>query len=468
MILCFVNTVLFPGLQRAAAKPSSLMRLHSDNQRLKTLRRLDHVQGIFPGLDHVVGRRGLKETNQQIGWANGADESKRDPDGKPRRGEVVETVGTWTADKDDEAGDLSESFPTAKNDSQQISDIIEQIIMEEAESVRLQNDGRLIEESWRMVELFQKDPAQYLASGFHLKLDKDGRLLATTALPFWKVDLAGTMRSFAAAAARKQFGLDLQQPTPLRIVNGKGGIEIGYSPLPQRAAFSVGWKDTVVTVTTGRPKLIRIPVRNSKRGFDTTPARGNNISVDVKSGTNKVATFYDSDDKVYGQKLSIGDLGVRLRHDFEGDVSAPTNVTVSYKDRGMTVEADPPELAYGVSIFGPKGRLEASRDSDDRRIHLKGQLDDFTVMWENDAKDEKSRAVSAKLEVGSQKAGALVSGGAERGDNGEVGGSVGFKAKDTDFSLGFQEDRLDGSLKLGTIKYKIQLRGGLPDFIVVS
>ncbi|CBZ53453.1 hypothetical protein NCLIV_032400 [Neospora caninum Liverpool] len=121
-----------------------------------------------------------------------------------------------------------------------------------------------------------------------------------------------------------------------------------------------------------------------------------------------------------------------------------------------------------MSFVVPKGRFAASRNSDGRRSHLTGQLDDFSVLWENNLKDAKSQAVSARIEVGRANAGTSVSAGAERNDNREVGGNAGFKTKDMDLSLGFQEDRLEGTVTLGTIKYMVQLRDGLPDFILVS
>ncbi|CBZ53454.1 conserved hypothetical protein, partial [Neospora caninum Liverpool] len=184
-------------------------------------------------------------------------------------GDVLNSREAWTTEvieNDKQAG-----HPSKKNNSfQQVHNMIENVfLLEEAQSVRLDNDWRLIEESWQMVELFQKEPAKYLASGFHLKVDEDGRLIATTTLPFWKVDLAGTMRSVAAVAVRQQLGMNLQRRRPFRITARNGGIEIGYTPLPRRAAVSVGYRDTTVTVSAGRPQLIRIPVADGKAGFDT-------------------------------------------------------------------------------------------------------------------------------------------------------------------------------------------------------
>nr|PIM03154.1 hypothetical protein TGCOUG_232420 [Toxoplasma gondii COUG] len=367
-------------------------------------------------------------------------------------------------------GNKEKGHPASnKNDTfWQVNDVIENILLEEAQSVRLSNDWRLIEDSWRMVELFQSQPSEYLSSGFHLKLDETGRLIATTRLPFWKVDLAGTMRSFATVAMRQQLGLNLPRSRPFRINAGKGVIEIGYSPFPQRAAVSVGYRDTKVTVSAGKPQMIRIPVNNTKTRFDTVPIGGKNISVDVKSNTTKIKTIYDADEKVYGQQVALGDTNVSVLHGFEGNASAPTNVTVSYQDSGISLEFDPLQTEYGMSLMVPKGRFEASLDSDARRNHLRGQLDEFTVLWENDLKDAQSQAVSARVEVENAKAGTSVSAGADRNDNREVGGNAGFKAKDMDIGLGFQDDRLEGSVTLGTIKYKIQLRDGLPDFILVS
>lgn len=89
-------------------------------------------------------------------------------------------------------------------------------------------------------------------------------------------------------------------------------------------------------------------------------------------------------------------------------------------------------------------------------------------MWENDFKDDKNSGVSAKVEVGNPVKGALVSGGIERDDAKQLGGSAGFKARDVDLQLAGKGDRLDGELKLGNIKYKIELRGGLPEFILIS
>lgn len=98
-----------------------------------------------------------------------------------------------------------------------------------------------------------------------------------------------------------------------------------------------------------------------------------NYSVEVKSGPTQLASFYDSADKVYRQKVEVKDVGVDVRHDFEGTTTAPSDVNVNYKDFKVGVTADSKDAAYRLSIGDKNNRLEASRDFDDRINHLKGR-----------------------------------------------------------------------------------------------
>lgn len=87
---------------------------------------------------------------------------------------------------------------------------------------------------------------------------RDFSALCQATLPYWRADLQAVLRAIAARAAGREFGV--LPPVPLRFVAGDKAIEIGYSALPRRAAFTVDWGDTTVTIAAGRPKVIRVPV----------------------------------------------------------------------------------------------------------------------------------------------------------------------------------------------------------------
>ncbi|PHJ24790.1 hypothetical protein CSUI_001360 [Cystoisospora suis] len=347
-----------------------------------------------------------------------------------------------------------------------VSEKVQEFIRDEGENARLQNDWRLIEESWQRVELFHRNATEYFGQGLGLQVDEAGRLMATITLPYWKVDLPAALRAIAAEAARREFGV--LPPVPLRFGSGEKAIQLGYSVLPRRAAFTVDWGDTAVTIAAGRPRVIRIPVSGGQGKKVRSSSSIENYSVEVKSGSAQLESFYDREDKVYRQKVEVADIGVDVLHDFEGTTSAPSDVSVTYKDFRVGVAADSKDAEYGVSVGDKANSLEVSRDFDDRTNHLKGHFGDVNFMWENDSKDDRNSGVSARLEVGNPVKGLLVSGGVERDDDKQLGGSAGFKAKDAELQLEGKGDRLDGELKLGKIKYKIELRGGLPDFILIS
>lgn len=185
-------------------------------------------------------------------------------------------------------------------------------------------------------------------------------------------------------------------------VSGGVGLRDGVTDV------STGWKDIVVTEYSNRANQ-ELSIGAAKGKYGVFVDRSNlsrATAVEVVARFFESATLVDFLDRDYGQRISIRNFDLSIRHDFDEFIDPTpdefaTEILVAFRDLGVALSTDVADSRYGITV-GFRGRqISVLHDFDER-------FSDILLNWgrgwqivlETDFVDPYSQEIFARLGFG--------------------------------------------------------------------